>query len=722
VVVDGRDPDGGPVDFVWDLDGDGRFDDGAGEEVEVVFPDDGEYPISVQATDDEDDESVTEATVRVLNLPPSIDSEAPVQAHEGRLWRYLVEASDPAGLRDPLAIELTERPLGLEAEGFELTWTPTPAQALEGRFLVVIVVRDDDGGSDRQSFHVDVAWSDADGDGMSDGWEEEFGLDPDDPGDADEDPDGDGLSNLEEFLARTDPTRAGRPDPPQPWSPEDGGWSETATPELTVENAFDPDNDPLTYTFRLGTDPELRRVLHERDGIAETDQRTAWRVRPALQEGHLYYWQARASDGVFDSEWSAPVSFTVNAVPEPPRVPRLRAPEEGALVGNLTPSLQTDAVHDPDGDPVSLRFEVYADEGLAELARSGLVEQPEAAALVSWTVDPPLEEDRAYFWRAVAVDLSGLASDWSEVWAFRVNADNAAPPTPELLRPSDGSSLVERTAVLAVRAVPDQDGDPLTFTLELDTTAGFDSPALQRFEDLEVGMGDVVTVEVSGLSDNSRYHWRAAAFDGLLASEWAVRTFVINEENEAPEAPRPLRPSDAATVDPGFVELVVAAAREPDFDPLTYEFELALDPELAEPLAASDPIPGVAPEVSWTGPELEPGGIFYWRCRATDPLRLRSPWSAVASFRTGWGGGGTEGEGEGEGAAEGEGEGEGAAEGEGEGEGEGGVDPIGGGGGGGSGVRRTAQCSCEVGAAGEPGAAAWWLLLLVAFAGRRRAA
>jgi T5SS/PEP-CTERM-associated repeat protein len=47
---------------------------------------------------------------------------------------------------------------------------------------------------------------DADGDGMPNGWEKAYGLNPLDPADANADPDGDGFSNLQEYLAGTDPT------------------------------------------------------------------------------------------------------------------------------------------------------------------------------------------------------------------------------------------------------------------------------------------------------------------------------------------------------------------------------------------------------------------------------------------------------------------------------------------------------------------------------------
>ncbi|HUK82669.1 MAG TPA: hypothetical protein VLZ12_08580, partial [Verrucomicrobiae bacterium] len=49
---------------------------------------------------------------------------------------------------------------------------------------------------------------DADGDGIVNGWEQAYGLDPLNAADANADNDGDGLSNLQESLAGTDPTNS----------------------------------------------------------------------------------------------------------------------------------------------------------------------------------------------------------------------------------------------------------------------------------------------------------------------------------------------------------------------------------------------------------------------------------------------------------------------------------------------------------------------------------
>jgi uncharacterized repeat protein (TIGR01451 family) len=77
---------------------------------------------------------------------------------------------------------------------------------------------------------VEEISDDLDGDGMPNDWETAHGLDPDDPADADADPDADGLTNLEEYRNDTDPNAAdsdgdGMPD----------GWE--------VANGLDPGSD-----------------------------------------------------------------------------------------------------------------------------------------------------------------------------------------------------------------------------------------------------------------------------------------------------------------------------------------------------------------------------------------------------------------------------------------------------------------------------------------------
>ncbi len=67
--------------------------------------------------------------------------------------------------------------------------------------------RDGDGISDYDEvrYYTDPTNADTDGDGMPDGWEVQYGLNPINPFDAQLDPDADGNTNLEEYLAHTNP-------------------------------------------------------------------------------------------------------------------------------------------------------------------------------------------------------------------------------------------------------------------------------------------------------------------------------------------------------------------------------------------------------------------------------------------------------------------------------------------------------------------------------------
>lgn len=71
----------------------------------------------------------------------------------------------------------------------------------DGRYVLAHHTRSDASGADLRLIDLD-----ADADGMLDGWETHFGLDPTDPSDAARDADSDGVSNAEEFAGRSHPT------------------------------------------------------------------------------------------------------------------------------------------------------------------------------------------------------------------------------------------------------------------------------------------------------------------------------------------------------------------------------------------------------------------------------------------------------------------------------------------------------------------------------------
>jgi hypothetical protein len=115
---------------------------------------------------------------------------------------------------------------------------------------------------------TDPYLADTDGDGMPDKWEIDNGLDPKNSLDANLDPDGDGATNLAEFLAGTDPKN---PDTDGDGIPD--GWEiDWGLNPLVDDAAEDPDGDGLTnlqeYTY--GTNP--LKADSDGDGLSDAEE------------------------------------------------------------------------------------------------------------------------------------------------------------------------------------------------------------------------------------------------------------------------------------------------------------------------------------------------------------------------------------------------------------------------------------------------------------------
>lgn len=148
------------IDYTWDLDGDGVFDDAIGAAPNVRFDDDGEHPVAVRVTDAGglSDEAV--AVVQVVNVAPLIArffanaGLAGAMAFDGAA--FAVEFTDP-GAADTHEATFTF------PDGTRDVAPYTSGQTVSHRFAepacgvaVKVEVRDDDGGADRAETTIDV--------------------------------------------------------------------------------------------------------------------------------------------------------------------------------------------------------------------------------------------------------------------------------------------------------------------------------------------------------------------------------------------------------------------------------------------------------------------------------------------------------------------------------------------------------------------------------------
>ena len=156
-----------------------------------------------------------------------------------------------------------------------------------------------------QEISYTVPFLDSDGDGMPDDWENYFGLDPY-VDDANEDADGDGASNIEEYQAGTEPTvyrNNSIPTPPILYLPFNDELVDVA-PQLVTDEFYDPDFGDVHAE-------SLWQIEREEDGLIVFEQTSSTALtsivipKLVLDEDTTYIWKVRFIDNHgAASEWS----------------------------------------------------------------------------------------------------------------------------------------------------------------------------------------------------------------------------------------------------------------------------------------------------------------------------------------------------------------------------------------------------------------------------------
>jgi Chitobiase/beta-hexosaminidase C-terminal domain len=468
-----------------------------------------------------------------------------------------------------------------------------------------------------------VLFLDSDNDGMADEWEllHFETLERDGSGDFD----GDGISDLQEFLNGTNPISSNAPTVPQIVSPENGTEVSVLQPDLVIQNSTDPDGDEVTYEFEIYVDEGMTSLLASQADVAESADTTSWSVPQELDDNAWYYWRARATDGIGFSEW-AYGSFFVNRENDPPGSFNISRPEDTTEVDTLAPTLAVSNSTDVDGDAIAYTFEVYADSGMSTLVASSPGIPQGADGTTSWVVDQSLDDNTWHFWRAIAIDEHGAATE-TLLASFFVNTAYEAPEAPEIVSPAVGSEVDLQELNLVVGNAFDPEGDLLTYFFELDKVDTFDGDANQTSGETTEGL-DTTSWHVPWLDDNTTFFWRAKANDGYADSPWALGNFFVNTLNDAPSVPTVNNPGDGAWVETPTPTMAVNPSTDLDNDIITYRFEVYADEALSQPV-----LDGQSDIGEWLLPaELDDNTWYFWRSRAEDEHGATSEWMNTASF------------------------------------------------------------------------------------------
>ncbi len=625
----GTDPGAGDLSdliFTWSW-GDGTADS-TGAAPSHSWADEGTYTVTIDLIDQDGGSASTTLSVAIANVAPTITSTPTTTANEATQWTYLPTAVDPGA--DTLVWSLSgsaPAAMTLDPATGALAWTPTYADVLAGPASAVLTVSDGDGGTDAQSFTLTLVVLDTDNDGLPDGWEDANGLDANDPSDAVGDPDGDGMTNLDELAEGTDPQSYDGPDAPVLTEPIGGAEIDSTRPDLLWSNANDPQGEALVYDVEVYEDAGLTLLAASVSGLAEDlSGSSTWKVDVTLSENGTYWWRARANDAWVAGPWATEEAFFVNEVNEAPETPTLVTPIGGETAASAAPALTWAEVSDVDNDAVTYDVEVYDEDGALVTSATDVIGDGTTG---EWTTDATLVEDRSYSWTARAVDEHGLEGAWApEEWFF-FSTENAAPFGTLFVTPAD-QAMLENAPVLVASEGEDPEGTALEYRFEVDNTTSFDGVNAAEATVAASGTGTVewdYAADGVVLAEDAWVYARVRAIDeGGVTSAPDTIAFFVRGTNDAPGVPVLLAPADGAEVG-AAPTLEVEDPTDPEGDVVFIDFVVARDVELTDVVADASGVITGGGQTTWDV-DTNLAGTLYWSARAVDADGAASAWAA----------------------------------------------------------------------------------------------
>jgi hypothetical protein len=565
----------------------------------IPTQDDGFIVITGTATDD--DQGVSqEASLRALiqNRPPFFPPAfEPLSAVEGQAYNRVLPADDPAGINDSLTFGLINPPENVEIDAVTglLIWTPTYEDYLNSPMSLRVTVSDEDGGTLTQELNIPVLPRDADNDGIPDQYEEDSCmvnvncLSTGNADDAQQDPDLDSRTNLEEYLAQTDPFVYEGPGVPNLILPQNDAKL-LNYPTLTVSKVTSnlESVHPIEIVFEIYTDSTLNNIALTSQPQAQLEglEIVEWAtLGQGLGEDQVYYWRARSRmllvaediDAGIESKyvlsaWTDAYSFRVNSDNHAPSAPVLLMPSNQGFVNSLQPTFQFNRSSDSDGDAIDYVLRIYRQTELGS--------QPDSAArilsatqndpsMIVFTLEDNLQENTTYEWDVVAIDEFGTESMPSEKWSFTLDQNNESPSDPTIVYPEEGTRVTNSlTPTFKATGCIDPEGQRVAYHFQLQVRGSemiFDENAEIYAE------GGLAQWTISkDMEEDLDYVLTVSCSDGQMDSMAVSRSFFFTFKDNAPPAPTLLSPGNGDSVSKDAAILVWSEVEDPERGDVRY--------------------------------------------------------------------------------------------------------------------------------------------------------
>jgi hypothetical protein len=383
--------------------------------------------------------------------------------------------------------------------------------------------------------------------------------------------------------------------PPVPNIP--GNWARLPTVRLTFD--WSDVAGASGYRIQVSNVADFSTLVSARTVAPST-----YEVTSDLPANTLLYWRVRATGTNGPSWWSQARRFTTG---NPPSVPSLLLPDNGALLTNYQPTLDWGDSVAPSGTTL--------DHYQVQLARDSIFSAmlyDEAVNLSDFSLPAPLSPNACYHWRVRSFNTGGHYSSWAG------SSFCAAILPPTLSLPSDGQQLGSPGVTFDWSDVLEASGYDLQISSD---------PAFGMLVQSASKTGSSHYVP-SGLPANALLYWRVRTNGAHGPSAWSqVRSF---KTANPPSTPSLLWPDSGQLLRDYQPTLEWADSTIPPGTRLRY-YRL----QVSTNASFTDLVHNV---VAWSSSyrlatPLGPDRIYYWRVRAINTDGHYSFWSSLRSFR-----------------------------------------------------------------------------------------